>query len=336
MRSILNTLLVFGVLYLLMYNSYKKELKEEAPKPQVTQSSTLETKPEAKLEANQAIEKPETKPDETQNKETEKPQIEKLGFFSNFAANVVAKLAESDKGSDLILKLVKPMTVPLNQPTVKTNNTFYIDQTFDIINVNPNSRENPKTAYCGAEVVIDYFLTQKGIRIDTKENQRIILGRGEAHPIVENLVIGMKEGQKRRGKIPYPYLDKLIIYIKDDEDKKAGISAEVTLVQVLSPELRHVKIFDDAVSIDPTQLCGYPMSCDAHISKMDGTKLWESKIHYQLGDKTFPALFSYSLFNKLPESKRTVISPIKYLDKLVDNLVDTSVNPDDFVVIEFK
>lgn len=333
MRSILNTLLIFGVLYLLMYNSYKKEIKEEPNKTQITQN---ETKPEAKLEATQTTEKLETKSNETQNQEIEKPQIEKLGFFSNFAANVVAKLAESDKGSDLILKLVKPITVPLNQPTVKTNNPFYIDQTFEIINVNPNSKENAKTAYCGAEVVIDYILTQKGLRIDTKENQRIILGRGEAHPIVENLVIGMQEGQKRRGKIPYPYLDKLVIYVKDNEDKKSGISAEVTLRQVLSSELRHVRMFDDSVSIDPTYLCGYPMSCDTRIYKIDGTKLWDSKIQYKLGEKDFPTLFSYSLFNKLPESKRTVISPIKYLDRLVDGMVDVSLSPDDFVIIEFK
>jgi len=306
-----------------MYNSYKKELKEEVPNKQVTQSDISEAKP---VDQNKTEESPTN----------ETPKIEKLGFFSNFAANVVTKLAQTDKGSDLILRLVKPMAAPLNQTVVKTNNAFFIDQTFDVININLNSQENAKTAYCGAEVVIDYNITQKGLRIDTKENQRIILGLGETHPIIENLVVGMKEGQKRKGKIPYPYLGKLITYAKDTEDKKSGLHAEVTLLQVLSPELLDIKIFDDSVSIDPTQLCGYPLSCNARISKLDGTKLWESKIHYQLGDKTFPALFSYSLFNKLPESIRTVISPIKYLDKLVDNIVDTSINPDDFVVIEFK
>jgi len=100
--------------------------------------------------------------------------------------------------------------------------------------------------------------------------------------------------------------------------------------------LHNVKIFDDAISVEATQLCGYPISCNAHISKIDGTKLWESKIHYQLGDKVLPTLFSYSLFNKLPESTRTIISPFKYLDNLIDNMVDSSVNPDDFVIIEFK
>jgi len=322
MRSILNTLLISGVLYLLMNNAYKKEVKTETPEQKVTQDTATDTKiPNDKAEENQT---------------SQKPQVEKLGFLSNFAANVVVRMAESEKGSDLILKLVKPLTVPMNQPVVKTNNTVFFDQTFEVLNINPNPQDNAKSAYCGAEVVINYHISKQGLRIDTKENQRIILGRGESHPIIENLVVGMKEGQKRRGKIPYPYLGKLSIYTKNDEDKEPNINVEVTLLQVLSPELHNVKIFDDAISVEATQLCGYPISCNAHISKIDGTKLWESKIHYQLGDKVLPTLFSYSLFNKLPESTRTIISPFKYLDNLIDNMVDSSVNPDDFVIIEFK
>ncbi|AVP87795.1 hypothetical protein phytr_8630 [Candidatus Phycorickettsia trachydisci] len=323
MRSILNTLLIFGALYLLMNNAYKKEVKTaETSEQKVTQSTPTDTKI-----ANEIA---------TENQTSQKPQVEKLGFLSNFAANVVVKMAESEKGSDLILKLVKPLTVRLNQPVVKTNNTVFFDQTFEVLNINPITQDSTKIAYCGAEVVIDYHISKQGLRIDTKENQRIILGRGEAHPIIENLVVGMQEGQKRRGKIPYPYLGKLSIYTKNDEDKEPNVNVEVSLIEVLSPELHNIKIFDDAVSVEATQLCGYPISCNARISKIDGTKLWESKINYQLGDKVFPTIFSYSLFNKLPESTRTVISPFKYLDKLIDNMVDSSVNPDEFVLIEFK
>src|SRR6476659_4455551 len=93
------------------------------------------------------------------------PNIEKLGFIENFAANIVAKLAQSDKGSDFILKLIKPLNSPTNEVISKTNNYFYINYTFDIRNFLDEQLLNSRIAYCGSTVIVDYSIFQNNKNI---------------------------------------------------------------------------------------------------------------------------------------------------------------------------
>jgi hypothetical protein len=75
-----------------------------------------------------------------------------------------------------------------------------------------------------------------------------------------------------------------------------------------------VKIFDDEIAYKLPLLCGSNAVYHAKITKLtNGEVLYDSKpsgakINMQIGNLSYPLIFSYALHNKIPIGSRTVIA----------------------------
>jgi hypothetical protein len=315
MKKIIQAVVVFVVAYFAVYQFFKYQTK---------------------INFDNEYAEPEAKHLDLKTKE--------LGFWENFATNIIVKLSESEGGGNFLLKLIKPARSTGYKNEMKTNNASYIDTLFSIQRQEALSAKGSKgkpikteIAYCGAEVVIDYRITKGQEVLQEKQSGSLRLGEKNL-PALENIIIGMQEGQRLLAHIPYWWAGNLQQFMTSNEEKIAGLELEVTLVKVITPAIKDIKIFDDLVSIDEPIFCGNRVNLNLKISRINGQLIFQGPIDHTLGDKELPLIFSYILFNKLPSSNRTAIVPVSSLKKI--NLKPAiklqDLDQDEFILLEFE
>lgn len=260
-------------------------------------------------------------------------QVRKLGFLANFLANFLVKFAESDKGQDLLLRIIKP----INTESIQTNfvnNRFYLDTIFNIQSA--HLVHSTQQCYCGSDVLVTYKVFQSNDLLIEKKEVILHLGQ-ENMPVLENTIVGMRKAETRTAWIPYQYASDFQRYMLSDEQKRLGLKLEVTLHKIIGPEINGIKIFDDKVSTNRTLLCGEQFIGNINITSFNGKVLFNKYVNYQLGDKNYPIIFSYAGFNKSIEHFRYTITQGKYLKKINNtNFFNFKINDDELFLIEFK
>jgi hypothetical protein len=317
MKKILNACLIFGVIYLIFY--------------QFTEIETLKGEI-AKNEQN--IESSNHKDQENNDQKT---QIRQLGFFANFAANVIAKILESENGREFLLKFIHPLTNDNREDTILINNPNYLNRLFSIKALKNTSSD--KIAYCGADVIVSYKIYNDLQTITQQENVSMHLGDADLVSI-ENVLIGMQAGETRQANIPYWYANQYQHYMSSPKEKAAGLNLEVTLHKIVSPNITNVAIFDDLTSTEHPIICGHEIKTKVKITNFNGDIIFKAPLSYRVGDSNYPTLLSYGLFNKTPKATRTLVSPAKYLkisknteNKMFDKL---NLKESELVLIELK
>ncbi len=323
MKKILQAIVMFAVAYFAVYQFFSYQ---------------------SKINFNYASIPPEG---EKQNKGIN-AQIRELSFGENFIANILIKLSESEKGGKFLLRLIRPIGIAQDKATWQTNNTNYLDTVFNIQRQSPIDTmdakatvANNKVAYCGAEVVIDYQISKGQILAKQEQSFRLQLGQGILLAL-ENIIIGMHEGQTLSAHIPYWYAGSLQEFMSSNEEKGAGLQLNVKLIKVISPEIKNIRIFDDLVSLDEPILCGNPVSLNLKISKINGQLIFQGPLDYNLGEKNYPLIFSYALFNKPLSSNRVAIVPTSLLKnakaklgKMAEAFKYEEFKREEFVLLEF-
>jgi hypothetical protein len=290
MKKILNSCLIFGVVYLIFYQFTEIEtLKSEIAKNEQNIESS-------DSQDQQSIDRP--------------AEIRQLGFFANFAANVVAKILESENGREFLLKFIHPLTNDNREDTIPINNLNYLNRIFGIKGL--KNTLSDKVAYCGADVVVSYKIYNDLQTITQQENVSMHLGDANLVAI-ENVLIGMQEGETRQATIPYWYANQYQYYMSSPKEKAAGLNLEVTLHKLASPNITNVAIFDDLTSTEHPIICGHEIKTKVKITNFNGDIIFQAPLSYRVGDNNYPSLLSYGLFNKTPEATRTLVSPAKYL-----------------------
>lgn len=280
---------------------------------------------------------------EEQNKGTN-AKIRELSFWENFAANVLIRLSESEIGGKFLLRLIRPVGIAQDKATGQINNTNYLDAVFNIQRQSlfDTKDASNKVAYCGAEVVIDYQISKGQDLAKQEQSFKLQLGQGSLLAL-ENIIIGMREGQTLSAHIPYWYAGSLQELMSSGEEKGAGLQLNVKLIKVISLDIKNIRIFDDLVSLDEPILCGNPVSLNLKISKISGQLIFQGPLDYTLGDKDYPLIFSYALFNKPLSSTRVVIAPASLLKnakaklaKRAESFKSEALKSEEFVLLEFQ
>jgi hypothetical protein len=261
-------------------------------------------------------------------------EVTKLGFFANFFANTLVKIAESDKGQELVLKLVgiQDRGIEGSSPSQQVNNPSYINKIFNIKSINEVDT-NP-AAYCGADVVVSYKIFNDS-QIITEENQKQIHLGDFGIPALENAIVGMKEQESRSAMIFYPHAGDFKDYMLSNEEKIKGLNIQVTLNKVLSQNIEGVRIFDDIANMNKPIICGEKISSQVKVTDFQGKTILQEKISYKVGHSKYPAIFSYALFNKPSSSTRSVIAKAKYLKSNNTKIAKEIKTDDNLVLIEF-
>jgi hypothetical protein len=215
---------------------------------------------------------------------------------------------------------------------LKVNNQAYLDTIFHI--KNKTEVDSGTSAYCGADVVASYkIFNDRQVFVD---EAKALLHLGDFElPALENVIIGMKEQETRTAMIFYPYAGSLKDYMLSDEEKMKGLKMQVTLSKVLSKTIEGVRIFDNMASFDKTIICGENTSSKVRITDFQGKVISQQDLNYKVGDRNYPAIFSYALFNKSAGSTRSVVSPAKYLKSNSNEDAKDRRNHENLVLIEF-
>jgi len=275
--------------------------------------------------------------------------IKKLNFLENFAANIVIKLSESEKGGNFLLKLVRPTSSIDDKEAMRVNNRNYLNTVFNIKRENikqsasssadSDATLETKAAYCGADVVVDYSISKAGNSVEERLADTLHLGGGSLLAL-ENIIIGMREGETLDAHIPYWYAGRLQQFMSSNEEKSIGLQLKVKLLKVMTREIRDVRIFDDFVCINQPLMCGNNVKLNVKISKANGQSIFQGPVNYTIGDQNYPLIFSYALFNKPLSSIRTVIAPSSLLkssgEKIAIKLSQEALKSEELILLEFQ
>jgi hypothetical protein len=233
-------------------------------------------------------------------------EVKPLGFVANFVANILTKMATSPQGQNLVLRMVKNVDKTASVSAIKTNNEQYFNTIFGIEQQKLAPSLNFEESYCSSSVIASYKITSGGTVLLQKDNEQLDLGQ-TGIPGLDNIAIGLKPQQSRKGLLYYPYAG---VLKESMVDKTKPLVLEVTMHQLLSPTFVGIKVFDDLASLEPPLLCAEYFNGNVKIASLSGKTLFSKAISYQIGQTaSWPKLFSYALFNKLPQAKRTIITP---------------------------
>lgn len=259
-------------------------------------------------------------------------------------STVVTNALQTEQGQELFEKIIKPH--PLN-----TGDSAYIIQQYDIIGqlfkiktYGDVSEIGPVS--CGHSVHARYKIYGAADSIIEEEGTKtFVVGLGGVMFGLENVVIGMYKGQTREAIIPAEFVSSG--HMPSKLPQKI-YKIEVTVLEILPQTFikpSEVKEFDNVIAGGSPYLCGVTATFDMKISKLNGEVIYDSvakkqKVSMRLGDNLYPFIISYSLFQKIPEGKRTVLAPGKYLRALGNKnnnqlLGDKIPKDDEFFLIDF-
>lgn len=299
---------------------------------------TPKSEKEASLEGNSKV---------IYDKEEAMPELE--GSFSErMLSRVFINALKTERGRLLIEKVFQPMNVPASDPdfSMKMNDRMYLDSALHIKVANEGN--SSFKAICGHKVEIDYKIVNMGNIVLESGVKQITLGRGDIFKSVDNIVIGMREGEVRKALVPSKMAYEDPGYKgKKPLNKTSDYKIKIKLNKINS-EMSiepHTKIFDSEVSFRFPILCGDRIHTQAKIAKLDGKVMYDSRkysdfLKFRLGEQSYPVIFSHGLFNKQDKGVRTLIFKGKYLESFdgtnsLPHLNLKAFNPKEYYILEF-
>lgn len=262
-------------------------------------------------------------------------------FVEKTISNVLINVLKTDEGKMFFENILKPVNKPLagSGQGFKINNDNLIEAMFDIKTFG-DGEKGPAT--CGHIVTINYKILAPNNMVIREDTVTYPLGSGQVATGVDAVIVGMKTGQTRHAVISNKYTDNP----QNPSDKAESFKLNVLLKEIMPQNFAgdNVKIFDDEIAYKLPLLCGNKAVYHAKITKLsDGTVLYDSKksgakINMQIGNLSYPFIFSHALHNKIPVGTRTVIAPGKLFKSFINDssavLPETKLPEDEFFMLE--
>lgn len=264
------------------------------------------------------------------------PELEGA-FFERMVSRIFINSLKTERGRILIEKMIQPMNVPATHPdySMKINNRMFLDSQLHLKTVEEGAGNS---AICGHKVNVEYkILNMNNLLLESGEKQ-FFLGGDDLIIGAQNLVVGMKPGEVRKGTIPN-------IFSYEHKSYKGKMPLNSTReymvkVKLLDVESKYfpqfeTKIFDDEISFKIPILCGDIVQTQIKISDVNGKTMFDSRpkqgyIKFRLGARDHPVILSHSLFNKQDKGTRTVIFKGKYIKSFSGENAIAGLNPEDF------
>ena len=276
-----------------------------------------------------------------------RPEIEG-GFIEKSISKVLINVIKSPEGRSFLEKVVRPADQSITgEYTQKVNNNSITTELFRMETSAPG--DGPKVS-CGHTVTVQYEILNMQRVIVESGTKTFTLGTRDIVPALSNVVVGMRKGETRKATSP-----KLFAYDSPNFNGKQPpfptdyyqIKAHLVDVKIDNFVDDNVKIFDDEIAYIVPYLCGDPATFDAKIMRINGEVIYNSvdrnhKITMNIGDNSYPMIFSHALFNKTPFGTRSVICTGKHLQTLSTEPSKLSykslpqLNQTEFFLIEFS
>jgi hypothetical protein len=287
---------------------------------------------------NSPVEQQQTPKQNTETKQTE-PEISG-SFLEKTLSSVMINVLKTDQGRIFMESILKPVDKTMSGSGVgfKMNNDNFIQSMFKISSFG-DGEKGP--ASCGHIVTINYKIFDSQNNVIKNDIATFSLGSGKIAQGLDAIIVGMKTGETRNATIFNKYFQET----QNDEPKSFKVS--VLLKEIIPQNFvdESVKIFDDEIAYRIPLICGNKAIYDVKITRLSDSKtIYNSeelgkKINMQIGDLTYPMIFSHALHNKIPVGTRTVIAKGRFLKSYASDhsiiFPDQSLSQDDYFMIEF-
>jgi hypothetical protein len=261
-------------------------------------------------------------------------------FIEKTISSVLLNVLKTDEGRLFLESLIQPMNkaVAGSGSGFEMNSDKFINALFKI-NTFGEGEKGP--ASCGHVVTAQYKILSLTNTVLEENTATFPLGSDKIAPGLDAVIVGMKTGQTRHATISSKYLPETA------SDKPSAYKVNVLLKEIMPENFvdNNVKIFDDQLAYRVPLLCGGKAVYDAKITKLSNDKIIYNsvesgkKITMQIGNLTYPVIFSHSLHNKIPLGTRTVIAKGKlfksYLSNFSTIFPDTTLPEDEYFMVEF-
>jgi hypothetical protein len=262
------------------------------------------------------------------------------GFIERTISKVMINVLKTPQGQETFIKMIQPLNSDgqnTDSLVLEMNNSNLINKIFEI---ETNGNEKSTKAICGNIVDVEYLIQDFAKGTSETKRENIELGSQKVDISLSTIIVGMSEGQKRKAMIKDKFFQNGI------SENQMPKKIEVTLHKIIEKQfldLSKIKIFDNVVNRYVPYLCGDKIDFEIKISKIDGTEIFKSKAgetdNYRVGDRSFPMIFGYGVFNKTKSGTRTIITPAKYLKTFDDKVFPTfniKNNNSEYYIIDIK
>jgi hypothetical protein len=270
-------------------------------------------------------------------------------FIEKSISKILNNMLTTEKGRLLIQKMIQPANTPINDPeySMRINSRGILDSLLHIESIHEGKG---RAAICGYRVNATYRVTNMNNLILDSGSKWIVLGESQIFKGIDNVLVGMKEGEKRKALIPAEYAYAGLDYNgKKPANPTESYKVDVTLNKIASDISvgGDVRIFDDEIAFKAPLFCGDKASFKAKLMNLKGEIIFDSQenkapLILHLGSVSDPVIFSHGLFNKNDKGVRTVIFPGKYLNSFDKKNTDSifkelpKISQDDFYILEFS
>jgi hypothetical protein len=282
----------------------------------------------------------------------EKKELEPEGnFLEKSISKVAVNVLKTTEGRAFFENMITPINIKSkndNDIVIKSFNPEIVASLLNLKVIQPG--EGPQ-AICGQDVTIGCeIMNSENFIIQPKTKYQIRLGNRTVIPAIENIVTGMKRGERREAISPSIYAYDIKKFRRKDVAFGAPVKIKVYLDQISSPNSFNqdeVKIFDDYIAYKIPLLCGDNINAHIKITKFNGDIIFNSKktgkLSLRVGSRDYPIIFGYALQYKIPVGIRVAITPGKYLrsfsvDGLSKIFPNNSSLPDleEYYMVEFS
>lgn len=256
----------------------------------------------------------------------------KGSFVERTLSKVFLNLIKTEEGKDFLYNMIKPVNGPIDYQTfvMDLNDDQFLQNLLQIKVLNKVENNSNHSTYCGTNVTADYIIKDLNNKIIEDNIVNFTLGTKTLLYGLENVIIGMKIGEKRSATIPpeFAYLHPSVT--KNSENlPRTSVNVEVTLKEINNPDelqLNKISKYNDKFSFKIPYLCGQNIKMHVKITDFDGKLVFNSKsasdkkIATFIGSPELPIAINYGINNTTPDGTRAIITPGLYL-KNSGNLV---------------
>lgn len=277
----------------------------------------------------------------SQPKGNESPEVTG-NFIEKTLSSVLINVLKTEQGRLFIENIIQPANKPVDgDGAFKLNSTNLIKSMFKIINFGKGTK-GPVS--CGHIVTAHYKVFDIKDTLVEEQVKTFTLGSKDVMYALNAIIPGMKVGDILEATMPGKYL------YKNSNKEGEYYKINVTLREVISSsfiEDKEVKVFDDEIAYKIPLVCGVPACFNAKITKLSNGKViynseeLKQKIQMNIGDLTYPMIFSYALHGKIPIGSRTVIAKGKTFKALgsvkINKIFPQEQLPEEeYFMLEFK
>lgn len=282
-------------------------------------------------------------------------------FLEKSVSQILVNILKTDDGKIFLEKLIQPMNKPLaagnigykiNNDTILTS-IFNIDSSLKHLQNGKKTTDNNIKAICGQSVLINYKIFASENTIPEEGKKEIVLGKNSILLGLDAIITNMQINETRDATIPTHTLLQLF----EDSSENTEIilknqktifqtKVNVTLLAINSPNITtsDIKIFDDEISYNMPFFCGYPkkITFNTKITRLSDNVIIvnNKKISMNIGNRDYPAIFSYALHNKIATGTRTIIAKgaaLKSIENENNKLPETAnLQDEDYFMIELS